>query len=122
MAALRVFSRFYPEIIGGAGLLGFLLPGFFGGLRSGHIDDDFRDFVAGLGNTAEEEVANISHDSGAARRGETRSWETRMRRRESTSSTSPAVSNFFSSPTRAVLRSASSRTRRSRKWWAQRPA
>src|SRR6266404_94114 len=67
MAALRVFSCFYPEIIGGARLLGFLLPGFFGGLRSGHIDDDFRDFVAGLGNTAEEEVANISHDSGAAR-------------------------------------------------------
>src|SRR6266404_3509467 len=67
MAALRVFSCFYPEIIGGAGLLGFLLPGFFGGLRSGHIDNDFRDFVAGLGNTAEEEVANISHDSGAAR-------------------------------------------------------
>src|SRR6266446_4849501 len=82
------FSRFYPEIIGGAGLLGFLLPGFFGGLRSGHIDDDFRDFVAGLGNTAEEEVANISHDSGAARGNAI--LETRMRRRESTSLTSPA--------------------------------
>jgi len=32
-----------------------------------HIDDDFRDFVAGYGNTAEEEVANISHNRGAAR-------------------------------------------------------
>jgi hypothetical protein len=48
---------FYPEIVGGAGLLGFLLPAFFGGLRSAHIEDDVRDFVPRLGNAAEDEVA-----------------------------------------------------------------
>jgi hypothetical protein len=47
MPALRVSSCFYPEIVGGAGLLRFLLPAFFGGMRSAHIEYDVRDFEGG---------------------------------------------------------------------------
>ena len=52
---------FLPEVVGGAGLLRFRLPASFGGLRSGHIEDDLRLFVPRLGNAAEEEVANVGH-------------------------------------------------------------
>lgn len=48
-------------------MLGFRFLGFFGGLRSGHIDDDLCRFVVGLRDAAEEEIANVGHDRGAAR-------------------------------------------------------
>jgi len=54
MPALQVLSCFYPEIVGEAGLLRFVLAGCFRPVGARRIENEFRHFVPRLGNAAKE--------------------------------------------------------------------